>query len=1177
MNRNVWSYENINATMDNFNFTSNGWRSDSDGNTVLRVANGASVTIPFKPFTTAFQDGDGKTFEFEFATRDVSDYESVLVSCWSGDDNNQNYRGFKLTPQMCTIRSANTELSTLYKDNEHLRVSFVIEPAPRQGQEVSRGNSRLICCYINGIMSGAVQYGLNDDFRQLNPVNITIGSEDATIDIYSIRIYNSALSSYQIVQNWIADTQDISEMLDRYNRNDIFDASAGGVITTQTLPSYLPYFILECPELPQYKGDKKTITGSYVNPQDSSKSFTFTGCQINVQGTSSAVYYRKNYDMQFKKGFLMDGESETVANYSLREGSIPFNRFVLKADVASSEGANNTELVMFYNDTCPYKTPEMMADSKVRWGIEGIPIAVFWYDTNTGTTNFMGKYNFNLPKRAPAPYGYDPDNNNDESWEFEQNNSENVKFQDNDFTTQIYDAVNEKYYPKWYDDFEARFPSDEWRDISQINEFLTWVLSTWRDKATNAALAESVTYILPTSATVDRYVNTDSSFTRVEETNNGVATGNFILTFTKDTPAYRLTKFRAEFSQYAEVDSAAFYYLFTELFLMIDSRAKNMFVGFHGSAVNDSSRHMKRKAVFEPYDMDTAIGINNSGVLKFGYSLEDTDTVTNIVSGGSNSAPVFNAQDSVLWCNFRDSFRAEINAMYRSLRSGDKPWEYSKIETRFENHQSKWAESVYNEDAYIKYLIPLINPVTVDETTGNLIRTARYLTMLQGSKAEQRKWWLWNRFRYFDSKFNTGDATTNNISFRAFAPPGGATLTLTSATDLYVSVAFGGGSTPLITRTTAGTPVSFTHPSSSNEMETWIYSADMLVDIGGLPDFYPNELELSKATRLERLQIGSSAAGYSNANLDTIDVSNCVMLKYIDCRNCPNLSQEINLRNSHNLEEVYFDNTSIGSIALPEGGVLEVLHVPSTLTALRIVDQPNLTDLTMPSFSNLTTLVLENAGTVVDSYQIIKAMGAQSRIRIIDFDWTVSNIDEVLRVLSRGRGIDANGRETDLPQLAGIIRVNGSITTADLAFFTNLYPDVTVTYTSLRTAIFHKYAGSKMIEAADRAIITEASVWGCYQQFASGSIIWLPNISSINMDMTLSAWPLILGVGKQGDTEVIPLTVSWVGNRTTSKIYVPDTLVESYKTATNWSPYADVIYPLSEAPYESWNGGVLSE
>ena len=311
------------------------------------------------------------------------------------------------------------------------------------------------------------------------------------------------------------------------------------------LPGDLPYMIIEANELPQYKGDKKAdISGSYTDPLHPGKSFTFEGVEMDVQGTSSAVYYRKNYDMKFKQGFTTN--SGTSPTYGLRTNSIPFNRFVLKADVASSESANNTELTMFYNDTCPYKIPEMIANPRVRWGIEGVPIVLFWHDKIAQETHFMGKYNFNLPKRMPEPLGY---SENMESWEVERNNSANVKFQDNNFTATSWDNVNQKEYPTWYNN-----------------------------------LSSSKTYRVNTRATVDLYPS-DSSYTVVAEQSNGQNTGYYNITFTKDTPAYRLTKFRAEFGDYAELDSATFYYLFTELFLMIDSRAKNMFPSFIGTAI----------------------------------------------------------------------------------------------------------------------------------------------------------------------------------------------------------------------------------------------------------------------------------------------------------------------------------------------------------------------------------------------------------------------------------------------------------------------------------------------------------------------------------------------------------------------------------------------------------------
>ena len=61
-----------------------------------------------------------------------------------------------------------------------------------------------------------------------------------------------------------------------------------------------------------------------------------------------------------------------------------------------------------------------------------------------------------------------------------------------------------------------------------------------------------------------------------------------------------------------------------------------------------------------PYDMDTAIGIDNKGKLSFDYNLEDTDQL--------DGADVYNGQDSVMWCNLRDSMSGEIKAMYAKMR-----------------------------------------------------------------------------------------------------------------------------------------------------------------------------------------------------------------------------------------------------------------------------------------------------------------------------------------------------------------------------------------------------------------------------------------------------------------------------------------------------------------------------
>lgn len=372
-NPNQWKYGNIEASMTGFNYTSDGWVQDEDGITVLRVAGNARVSIPYQPFATDFR-ASGKTIEIEFATRDVLNYDSTVLSCISGG------RGITITAQKATLNSEQSSIMTQYKENDHARISFVV---------TKRSANRLLYIYINGIASGVVQYPDNDDFSQISPVNISIGSNDCTVDIYCIRIYDNDLNRYQIINNWIADTQVGSEMLDRFKRNNVYDAY-GQVVISQ-LPSDLPYMVINATQLPQFKGDKKTVSGSYTDPINPSRSFTFTGAQADVQGTSSQFYPRKNYKFKFKGGFLMSNGA-LAAKYAMDANSIPTDTFTFKADMASSEGANNVILARLYNDVCTaraYATPAQVANSKVRQGIDGHAMVIFW---NNGTqTTFLGK------------------------------------------------------------------------------------------------------------------------------------------------------------------------------------------------------------------------------------------------------------------------------------------------------------------------------------------------------------------------------------------------------------------------------------------------------------------------------------------------------------------------------------------------------------------------------------------------------------------------------------------------------------------------------------------------------------------------------------------------------------------------------------------------------------------
>ena len=369
----TWTYNDIACAFTDFNFVSDGWQLDEDSATYLKVSGNARLTIPFQIFKDDFK-GTGKTIEFDFSTTDVMDYDATIVSCITEG------KGLRITPQAVYLASESTSINTQYKEDEHVRICFVVEKTSEH---------RLIYTYINGICSGIVQYPQGDDFQQTSPVNISIGSNDCTINLYTIRVYNNSLTRHQVLDNWIADTPDGATMLARYNHNNIYDEY--GDIVINKLPQDLPYLIIESASLPQYKGDKKTISGSFVNPMHPTKSFTYENASCDVQGTSSAGYPRKNYKIKFKKFVNEDGEESST--YYLRNTNecLPTNVFCFKADYASSEGANNVELVRLYNDACPYQTEPQEDNPLVRQGIDGIPILIFWSDTNNGTTSFLGK------------------------------------------------------------------------------------------------------------------------------------------------------------------------------------------------------------------------------------------------------------------------------------------------------------------------------------------------------------------------------------------------------------------------------------------------------------------------------------------------------------------------------------------------------------------------------------------------------------------------------------------------------------------------------------------------------------------------------------------------------------------------------------------------------------------
>ena len=962
-NRSVWTYgegvNQVSVALTGFNWTRDGWLLDDSGMNFLRTMGGSQAVIPFTPFADEFFD-TGKTIEIEFKSHNVLDYETPIISCMSED------RGFVIYADHAVFKSARSEVINRFTTDRRMRLTFSIQP---------RNNSeRLIYVYIDGEHQGATPYSASDAFKQTTPVGITIGGNaQCGADIYNIRIYNRYLTPDEVLMNYIADRPIVQEMIDLFEANDVFDAN--GKVVYSKLPGWLPYVIFTGPESPQYKGDKKIILFDYYEPANDARRLTADGVQIDVQGTSSQYYAVKNYKIKLKNGATMNGR--LVMGFYIRDGEIVVTEFTLKADVASSESANNIVIAKLYNDLSKklsIMTPPQIANSAVRQGVDGFQCVVFW-DYGDGP-EFVGKYNFNNDKGTFDTFGF---SEGDEVWDVRSNTSQLSKFHT--------DVFPENWATE---DYESIYPED-YTDAAKMRPMTEFLCSTWQGGATNSALPSPVTY-------------------------EGVQ-------YTHDTAAYRLAKFKDGYANFYDLDNAAFYYCFTLGLLMVDSRQKNEHLAYW---------HQTQKWWELIWDCDTALGTDNRGALSFEYWMEDTDIVD-----GEN---VFNGADNVKWENFRQAFWTECADMWQRMRSSGM-FNAAYLKKLFKDWQSAWPKAIWNADTDFKHIAPLRND-------GD----ATYIPMAQGSKEWQRDEFIDWRIPYIDSMFDRADAL-QSIMFRPYyqvteeeRTNGDVDIDIDVYKKSYVTVVFD------------STKVSHRHLNESqschienplsyaNDAVCAIHNAIMVKAVHGLPKLKVGYWDGTKAVNMQSLELGSQEAGYINESTKTVNVGANEKMQLVELSNCVNFGtgtqKTLSLAECPNIQKVYTGNTKILGIDLPNGGALEELTLPSTVTSIVLRNQPKLTDakLTVQGYTNVEQLWLENMSGI-DNLAMLNRVPANTAVRITGIDWTcstVAEIDTILNLLDTMRGIDIDGQghgiEVDNAQISGTIHID-TASGSDMARF----------------------------------------------------------------------------------------------------------------------------------------------
>ena len=982
---------------DNFDWTHGGFQTDADGVTAFVIKRGCYVNLDTSLFNRS-PKSTGMAIKFVFKSENVRNYDAQLMTCKSGNV------GVVVKAQDTVFSSELETLSVRYFENRKIEMDFVVNP--------STTDSFAYICLKSIPSCPPIRYGNTDSWVQSVSAPLTIGSEDADVWIYRIKEYETSLNRYEILDNFIADCADPAEMVARYERNDVYDDAGNlNIVKLYKANPNLRVFHFKADRMTTGKNDEvpADVEMFYANGGEDHHLIAKNAI-FKAQGTSSLEYILAalNVDVDFGKATSwVTGNGKSITSYAMRSNSIPVNYFNLKANVASSESANNVVLADDYYQQNPYICDPRINDPRVRDTVEGNPCCMFF--TNTSDETIEVACRTVQPGETILYFAGDMNNSKKNFDVFGQDNTVYpkqccVEIMNN---TELPCRFRENIVDEPYDgdhNFEFRYPKSPTTEmIRNFEEMHAWVVSTTVDLATGGALVNPVIY---------------------GET-----------TYTIDDAAYRKAKFVNEFENYFVKDAMLFHYLFTERHCMTDNRAKNVFMCYE--YVRDIDDY--RWSVRCDYDNDTSEGCDNSGGATFSYGIEDTDIV------GSSYA--FNANDSTLWCNIRDLMFNDLKNLYVKLR-GSRTWNADRVVKKFNDYQDATPEALRIEDMWNKYFYPWTNK-----------DASAYALKCHGDKEYWREQFEQYQQIYMDSRYCDVTDRSNAISMRATIDNAAAgNLTMTAYCDMYMVVMYGNGGTARV-RTKRNTPTLIECPTDSlGDTETYIFSASHLTHISSLAELRPKFVIATTASRLQQLIVGSGEIGYQNLNLNEIGIGNNEMLEVLNIQSTPMLKTALNLEKLTSLEEFLANGSGLTGVTFATGCPLKTARIPAVGSMVAL----NLTELEtfVMDSRNLLTIRVENC-PAIDTYAICQEATNLVRGRLTDVMWNCDNPDVILRLasLQTEGGLDAAGNIIPGFVLTGRVNIKNA-TQLEINDINAAFPELVVNVTQIvpsYTVVFRNY------------------------------------------------------------------------------------------------------------------------
>lgn len=1025
----IWTDNNTGVSMtlsDNFDWVNGGYQIDENGDQYFCVKAGTTATVDYNLFADDAKE-NGKEFKVIFKTTNVKNRNTSFISC-------MDYGiGLDMKIESANIYSSNGSLYSPYCEDDIIEFEFNIN----KNTEIP-----MVMTYEDGVGNRPMIYTSDSSFWQTNATPITIGSTNCDVYIYRMRAYSTSLSDRDILNNFIADARNAEEMIARHTRNQIYK---DGLLTPDYLAEVCPdlrIIMLDAPWFTNDKDNKVTdtnITMIYKNGDPILDNWTCTGATHRGQGTSSNEYgyAARNIDlvMDTDTSEFTLGDGSKAKTITLTRNSVPTDYLNCKVNVASSEMENNAENARDYSLFNPFIRFARWKDSKVKDCMEFFNGVIFIRERNEDISTHREFQDTNYHFYSLCNVG--DSKKTDDTRVNDKNDPKEYVVEITDYNVPLAE------FPTGVDGI---CPESEWKAGNTAYDFL-YSDYEYEDGEFKSFGASSYEFRYEMKKITDEQ--------RQENIDTWRDMYKFIVTSSDE-------EFYSRLKEWFVVDSALYFYLFTENRIMVDNRAKNLFVHYgkvyiseteaeslgedSGGYIIDNEqaaiRNGYRYDLAFGYDFDTSYGIGNTGKLNIPYGTEDVDFY---VENDPESGYVFRAAESTFFCRLRDLFKSEMQAMYVD-RENVNAWSSSRTIKQWDDSQNQFPEELFRLH-YQRLYTRTYQGISIDNSIPGEANPRFLEEMMNGKKKYQRRMFMRNNELYFATKYFGKTATQDQIMMRFNNPVGASiapdfTLYITPFSNMYIGTSFG-NVTPTNFRAKAG--VEYTIPCSIESGTadiTLIYGASFIQAIGDLSRCYVGDNDFSKASRLQSLVIGSDTEGYSNSFMTKISLGNNKLLEYLDIQNITGLNSVVDLSQCSNLLELYAQGSGATGVIFANGGKLEKAYIPAVVS-LTMKNLNYIDTFEIDGYEKLSTLVVENT-PFIDTNNIVANSPELKTLRLIGLNWNLldnSNLEKVYVL----RGISNTGGEIDNSILTGYVYVSG-IKQYDYSKYKERWSDLEIEY-----------------------------------------------------------------------------------------------------------------------------------